>query len=76
MSEVEWMDIFSDNLVSAMKDARITQRELADMTGLGEATISRYISRQRIPNIKAIINLAYALDCDVSDLIDFGDRIY
>lgn len=76
MSEFEWLDIFGDNLRDMLIDANMTQRELADETGLTEATISRYIQKQRIPTLRAIINIAYALGCDVDELVDFGDRIW
>lgn len=75
MTELEWLQIFGDNLADMLNDARMTQRELADETGLSESSISNYIKKNKIPGIKALINISYALDCDVSDLIDFGDRI-
>lgn len=76
MSELEWMDIFGDNLVDMLQGARMTQRELADAIGLSEASVSQYINKRKMPGIKAIVNIAYALDCSIDDLIDFGDRIY
>lgn len=76
MTEQEWLDIFADNLVDMLKEARMTQRELADDTGLSEGTISAYINKRKMPGIRAIVNIGYALDCDLNDLIDFGDRIY
>lgn len=75
MSETEWLDIFGDNLRDVMESAEITQRELADRTGLSEGTISRYINKQSMPGVKAIINIAYVLDCSMDDLIDFGSMI-
>ena len=75
MSELEWLDIFSNNLLEMLDEAHMTQRELADEAGLSESTISHYINRTRMPGIRAILNIAYALDCDVNELIDFGDRI-
>lgn len=75
MSELDWLDTFGDNLADMLYGARMTQSELADETGLSEATISKYINKIQLPGIKAIINIAYALDCDVADLIDFGDKI-
>ena len=32
MSEVEWLDIFSGNLRDLLKEARMTQIDLAEMT--------------------------------------------
>lgn len=75
MTELEWMDIFSDNLVEMMKDAGMTQRELADAAGLSESVVSYYINKQRVPGLKAIINLADVLNCTTAELIDFGDTI-
>ena len=75
MSEVEWIEIFGDNLASLLDDSRMTQRELADETGLSDSTISRYLNKQMAPSFKAIINISYALDVSIDELIDFGDRI-
>lgn len=76
MSELEWLNIFGDNLREMLADANMTQGELADEAGLTEATISRYINKQRVPTLRAIINIAYALNCDTDELIDFGDSIW
>lgn len=75
MSESEWLDIFGSNLSNMLKKAGFTQRELAEETELSEATISSYINSRKLPGIKAIINIAYALDCSVDDLVDFGEMI-
>lgn len=75
MSELEWMNIFASNLLEMMDNARMTQRDLAEEAGLSESTISQYINKRKIPSLRAIINLSYALDCSVDELIEFGDRI-
>ena len=75
MTEVEWMDIFADNLLSLMQERGYSQGDLADETGLDKATINRYLNKVYIPSVKSIVNLSYVLDCDVSELIDFGDII-
>lgn len=75
MTEVEWMNIFGDNLKDILNEYNMTQKELAEASNLNEATISRYIKKQRMPTMKAIINIAYALDCDVGELIDFDESI-
>lgn len=76
MSEYEWLTIFGDNLAYMLKDARMTQRELADATGLAESTISNYILKKKMPGVKALINIAEELNCTLDDLMFFGDRIY
>lgn len=75
ISEQEWLDIFGDNLRSMMDEYRYSQKELAEVTGLSQSTICKYINKQQMPTIKAIINLSYELGCDLYDLIDFGSKI-
>lgn len=75
MSEMEWMDIFGDNLVDLLKEARMTQRDLADATGLTEAAISNYINKRRMPTVKALINISEALDISLDEFMFFGDTI-
>ena len=76
MTEVEWINEFSMNLRRMMWDARMTQRELSDLSGLSEACVSRYLNGTRAPNFKALINLSYVFGCSIDDLADFGARIY
>lgn len=75
MSEVEWLDIFGDNLRDLMEEKGYSQRDLADATGLSESAISMYLNKQRIPNVRAIINISYEFAISPDELFDFGDRI-
>ena len=75
MTELEWMDIFGDNLRDILKEYGMSQKDLADESGLSETTISRYIKKQRIPNMKAIVNIANALDLTTDELINLDERI-
>lgn len=75
MSEMEWLDIFGDNLVSMLQENRMTQKELADACGLSEGTISAYIHKKKLPGVKALINMADVFCCSLDDLMFFGDRI-
>ena len=75
MSEYEWMQKFGRNLKAMLEDAWTSQSQLAADTGLSDATISRYINGLQIPTVKAVINICYALDCGLDELIDFGEPI-
>ena len=75
MTEIEWLDIFGDNLRDILLDVGMSQSELADELGIDKSLVSRYVNKQYIPNLKTIINMAYVLNCDVSELIDFGEPI-
>lgn len=76
MTELEWMDIFGDNLKEILKEANMSQNDLARKTGIERSTISRYVNKICMPSLKSVINISYALNCDLSDLIDFGDKVY
>ena len=69
ISEIEFIDIFADNLRSIMEEVGITQAELTDDSGLTRATINRYLKKQRMPDLRALINICYILECEVTDLI-------
>ena len=75
MAEAEWLDIFSNNLMDTLNEQGYSQEELAYETNLSQSTISKYINKKQMPSLKAIINIAYALDCSIDELIDFGEKI-
>lgn len=75
MNEQDWLDIFGDNLKDMLREANMSQKELAYDTGLSEPSISAYLNGRKMPGVKALINIAYSLDCDLNDLMDFGERI-
>lgn len=75
MTELEFMERFGKNLERILKDAWMTQKELAEATNISESTISRYISGQMMPTAKTIVNICYELGINTDDLLDFGDRI-
>ena len=72
MTEIEWIDNFSKNLRYLMDRDYMTQDELAEATGISQGTISKYLSGRLKPGIKALINISYALNCNLNELIDFG----
>ena len=69
ISELEAIEIFGDNLRDLMEDVRINQSELAKESRLTQCTIIKYLNKQRMPSMKAIMNLCYALNCDYNDLL-------
>lgn len=69
ISELEAIEIFGDNLRDLMEAVRINQTELAKESRLTQCTISKYLNKQSMPSMKAIMNLCYALNCDYNDLL-------
>ena len=75
MSQQEWLDIFGDTLASILEEQQISQKELSRLTGLSESTISRYINKLQMPNMRAIINISYALNWSFEDMLNYGSML-
>lgn len=75
MSERQWMHIFSNNLNSLLRNAQMTQRELAEETGISEATISRYIHEQAMPSVPALVNICHVFECEIDEILYFGYKM-
>lgn len=80
MSEIEWIEIFSGNLVSIMTEVGITQGELARDTGISKSLISDYCNGKRMPSTKSLINIIHSIpemepEELFRNLVYFDDRI-
>lgn len=75
MTQREWQEIFASNLTSILRERGMSQNQLAREAGVSVSRISDYVNKSAVPTIFTVINIAYALDLDVSDLIDFGETI-
>ena len=75
MSEVEFIDIFGDNLRSLMEERGYTRRELARESRISHVTISRYLNKERMPTAKSLVNLAFALECNLDELVPTYDYV-
>ena len=71
----KWQLIFSNRILTRLKELNMTQAKLAELTGVHVASISNYVCGKRIPKADVLINLAKALRCSVSDLIEVGEMI-
>ena len=52
---------FAQRLAALLKQQGITQKELAEIVGVTEATLSRYMHSDRIPKAEILANIATAL---------------
>ena len=75
MSEIEFIDIFADNLRDLIYESGYSVREIAKETNISVDAMYRYLKKQRSPTLKAVINLSLMLLCDVDDLIPFYDIV-
>lgn len=74
-SEKEWLNIFADNLMEIIEEQGYSQSEFAKAVGVSRPTLNRYLKKERMPNIRFIINTSYVLNVDFMDLLDFGGKI-
>lgn len=52
-----------------MEGKNLSQKELANLSGITEASISKYLSGERTPRIDVVVNLANALGVTTDELI-------
>ena len=66
MREIKEWKMFSERVRAELSARDMTQRELAKLSGLNEASVSQYINLFRVPRATAIIDIAKALNvsCD------------
>lgn len=58
------------------KRQHLTQKQLAEKTGIAEITIRQYEAGKYNPKINALNKLCIALDCKITDLIDADSKKY
>ncbi|MGN0845689.1 MAG: helix-turn-helix domain-containing protein [Kiritimatiellia bacterium] len=63
------MALDTEKLRKMMHERRMSQRDLADMSGVTEAAMSRYLSGERQPRAETLANMATALHTTSNDLL-------
>lgn len=62
------------NIRELIRHKRMTQRELAERTGITTSSISRYIKGERIPNSEILVKIASALNTDTNSLLGIENK--
>jgi len=75
MTKNEWKENFANNLIDILEEKGMTQAQLAMDSDIPKSQISEYINGNTMPSLAAAINMAYALDMEVSELVDLGERV-
>lgn len=65
------MFTIGERIQALMKESNYTQRELANMVGVTESAMSRYLNGDRVPKSNIVANIATALNT-TSDYIISG----
>lgn len=69
------MESFGERVTNLLREKRMTQKDLAKLSNITEASLSRYISGILTPRIDVINNIAIALDVSPSYLLGEIDQI-
>ena len=56
---------FGERLMRMMRRKAVTQEELSERTGIGQAQISRYLNGKNSPSFYIVDKIAKALNCSV-----------
>ena len=75
MTEQTWRKVFSTKLEELLLERGLTANMFSSLCGLGQPAIQRYLACERTPMATSVLKMAYALEVDVSELIDFGEPI-
>ena len=67
-----------ERIKTLLKEKKMTQKQLAELSGVTESALSHYIKGDRIPSGVTSVNVAYALSTTVNyilgkeDILDFS----
>ena len=66
---------FSSNLALCLEMSNISQAELSQISGITQASISRYLSAQRLPRLTELVTISLVFDVTIDWLIGL-DRLH
>ena len=75
MTEKTWRRLFSMKLEELLLKNGLTANMFSSLCGLGQPAIQRYLACERTPMATSVLKMAYALNVDVGELIDFGESV-
>ncbi len=61
--------MLQDNIKLARVKAKLTQEELAEKIGVGQAMISYYEKGYKVPTVPIITRIADVLGCSIDELV-------
>lgn len=71
MSDTEFLDQISANLLTIRKKQRYTQREVAELAELNPNYYAKVERGESVPSIKTLFKIAQALKVSASDIVGF-----
>ena len=68
------MSIFEERVKELMIRRNVNQKELANKTGISEASLSRYLKGTSKPRMDVLVNIAKYFEVDVNTLTNNSDK--
>ena len=65
---------WKEKVTELMKQRNITQKQLAQLSGITESSISRYLHSEQRPRMDIVVNVAKALHVETEYLLDDSER--
>lgn len=65
-----WQEAFTSNVRAARERAGLTQEEVGNASGVGQAQYNRYENGRVDPSIGVLVRIAAALGVTAADLLD------
>lgn len=63
------LDNTSKNLSALIKKKKITQKTLANITGVSESTVSEYVKGKKVPPVEFLVNIKMKFGISVDDFV-------
>lgn len=67
---------FCKQLSNKLKERKMTQKQLSELTGISDTTVAFYVSGKRSPNLHIAYKIANALECTVDELTGVKNSYY
>ena len=65
---------WKEKVTELMKQRNITQKQLSQLSGITESSISRYLHSEQRPRMDIVVNIAKALHVETEYLLDDSER--
>ena len=65
---------WKEKVTELMEQRKITQKQLSQLSGITESSISRYLHSEQRPRMDIVVNIAKALHVETEYLLDDSER--
>ncbi len=66
---------WNEKVLEIMKERNISQKQLSQLSGINESSISRYLHSGQKPRMDVVVNISKALQVDTEYLLEEDDKI-